>query len=172
MRALGDVARYLVEMLLHGSGVDKRQGEHRALPTRRADRAELIGVLVALIGRLARPRPRLAHRRTRALFWPIRASSWNHISIGVPAGSSYRWALSVREKFLVSRDDLGVLTWMLWVCAHVREAELLQQRSDIAFAIVDAQALGDDVLQTDAVPAQALNEWNFQPGLSSMRMSD
>lgn len=53
--APGDVPRYLVEMQLHGEGVGERQGERRALAARRADRAEQIGVLVALIGGLARP---------------------------------------------------------------------------------------------------------------------
>lgn len=57
MRALGDVARYLVEMLLHGPGVDKRQGELSALAAGRADRAEQVGGFVALVGVLARSRP-------------------------------------------------------------------------------------------------------------------
>ena len=57
MSALGDVARYLAEMLLHGPGVDKRQGERRALAARRTDRAEQVGVLVALVGRLSWSRP-------------------------------------------------------------------------------------------------------------------
>jgi len=30
--------------------------------------------------------PRLAQRRVILFFWPIRASSWNQISIGVPFG--------------------------------------------------------------------------------------
>ena len=56
VRALGDVARDLVEVELHRFGVGEGQRERRALAARRADRAEEIGVLVALIGGLARPR--------------------------------------------------------------------------------------------------------------------
>jgi hypothetical protein len=57
MRALGGAARYLVEMLLHGPCVDKRQGERRALAARRTDRAEQVGIFVALVGGFARSRP-------------------------------------------------------------------------------------------------------------------
>ena len=55
--AFCDVTRYLVEMLLHGPGVDKRQGERRALAPGRTDRTEQIGVLVTLVGGLAWSRP-------------------------------------------------------------------------------------------------------------------
>ena len=54
--ALGDVARDFVEMELHREGVGEGQRERRALAPRRADRAEEIGVLVTLVGGLARPR--------------------------------------------------------------------------------------------------------------------
>ena len=37
--------------------------------------------------------------------------------------------------------------------ADVREAELLQQRSDVAHVIVDAEPLGDDPLEIDPSPA-------------------
>jgi hypothetical protein len=43
--------------------------------------------------------PRRAHCRTRPFFWPMRASSWNQISIRVSVGRPSRWVLSVREKF-------------------------------------------------------------------------
>ena len=56
VRALRDMARDFIEMKLHGGGVGEGQGERRALAARRTDRAEEIGVFVALIGRLARPR--------------------------------------------------------------------------------------------------------------------
>jgi hypothetical protein len=46
----------LVEVKLHGLGVGMRKGKGSALAARRADGAEQIGVLVALVGRLARPR--------------------------------------------------------------------------------------------------------------------
>lgn len=54
--AVRDVARYLVQMQLHGFGVGVRQRERRAGSARGADRTEQIDVLIALIGGLARPR--------------------------------------------------------------------------------------------------------------------
>ena len=56
MRALGDVARDFVEVKLHhvGVGIGQRQGRSDA--ARWADRAEQIGVVVALIGGLSGPR--------------------------------------------------------------------------------------------------------------------
>ena len=54
--ALGDVARYLVEVKLHGECVGDGQCERRAFTARRADRAEEIGVIVTLVGRLTRSR--------------------------------------------------------------------------------------------------------------------
>ena len=56
VRAPRDLARDFIEMELHGGGVGEGQGERRATTARRADRAEKIEVLVALIGWLARPR--------------------------------------------------------------------------------------------------------------------
>ena len=47
----------LVEMALHGLGVGMRHGQRRAGASRRADGAEQVGVLVALVGGLGRPRP-------------------------------------------------------------------------------------------------------------------
>ena len=35
----------------------------------------------------------------------------------------------------------------------MREAELLEKRADVAFAILDAEALGDDALEIYAPPA-------------------
>jgi len=53
VRALCDMTRDFIEMKLHGGGVGEGQGERHALAARRTDRAEEIGVFVALIGRLA-----------------------------------------------------------------------------------------------------------------------
>ena len=60
VRALGDVARDFVEVELHRFGVGIGQRERRADAARRADGAEQIGVVVALIGGLARPRSPLS----------------------------------------------------------------------------------------------------------------
>ena len=52
----GDIAADLIEVHFHGACVGPRQHKRRALATAGADRAEQIGVLVALVGRQARPR--------------------------------------------------------------------------------------------------------------------
>jgi hypothetical protein len=52
MGALGDVARDFVEVELHHLGVGMRQCEGRPDAAGRADRAEQIGVVVALVGGL------------------------------------------------------------------------------------------------------------------------
>ena len=52
----GDIAADLVEMHLHGAGVGFGQHEAGAFSEPGADGAERISVLVALVGRQARPR--------------------------------------------------------------------------------------------------------------------
>lgn len=54
MSALGDRAADLVEVELHGVGVGEGECERCARATGGADGAEEVGVLVALVGRLAR----------------------------------------------------------------------------------------------------------------------
>ena len=54
--AISDVARYLIEVKLHGECVSDGQCERRAFATRRTDCAKEIGALVTLVGRLARSR--------------------------------------------------------------------------------------------------------------------
>ena len=56
MGALGDGAGDLVEVKLHRLRVGEGQGQRRARAASRTDRAEQVGALVALVGRLARPR--------------------------------------------------------------------------------------------------------------------
>jgi hypothetical protein len=51
-----DMPADLVEMKLHGFGVGEGQRQRCSDATRRADGAEQVGALVALVGRLARPR--------------------------------------------------------------------------------------------------------------------
>jgi hypothetical protein len=46
------MAADFIEVKLHGLGVDMRQGERRTHSTRRADGAEEVGALIALVGRL------------------------------------------------------------------------------------------------------------------------
>jgi hypothetical protein len=55
--ALGDGARDFVEMELHHVGVGVGQREGRPDAAGRADRAEQIGVVLALVGGLPWPRP-------------------------------------------------------------------------------------------------------------------
>ena len=82
-RAPLHTARDLDEVELHRLAVGVGHGERRAGAARRADGTEQVGAFVALIGGL-RLAERGAHRRTRPFFWPMRASSWNHISFGLP----------------------------------------------------------------------------------------
>ena len=56
VRASGDVEGDLVEVQLHGLGVGEGQGQRRTDAARRADGAEQVGALVALVGGLGRPR--------------------------------------------------------------------------------------------------------------------
>jgi len=51
--AAGDMAGYLVEMKLHGFGIGVWHGESRTGSACRTDGAKQIGILVALVGRLA-----------------------------------------------------------------------------------------------------------------------
>jgi hypothetical protein len=53
--ALGDIARDFVEVELHHVSVGIRQRQRGADAPRGADRAEQIGVVIALVGGLARP---------------------------------------------------------------------------------------------------------------------
>ena len=57
MGALRDMARDFVEVKLHHVGVGVGQRQRGANPSGGADRAEQIGVVVALVGGLARPCP-------------------------------------------------------------------------------------------------------------------
>ena len=57
MGALGDVARDFVEVELHHVSVGVGQREGRPDAPRWADRAEQIGVVIALVGGLPWPRP-------------------------------------------------------------------------------------------------------------------
>ena len=57
--ALGDVTRDFVEVELHRLGVSIGQGERRADAAGWTDGAEQIGVVIALVGGLARPRSAL-----------------------------------------------------------------------------------------------------------------
>ena len=99
MGALYDVAADLVEMKLHGLCVDVRQGKRGASAARRANGAKQVGALVALIGGLTWSRTAPCPLPHQAVLWPIRASSWNQISIGVAAGTPAKCAFRVRGKF-------------------------------------------------------------------------
>ena len=57
------------------------------------------------------------------------------------------------RSFFVSLDDPLVLRGVARPCADVGEAELLEERPDIAFVRIDAEALLDNALEVDASPA-------------------
>jgi hypothetical protein len=102
-------------------------------------------------------------------FWPMRASSWNQISTGLPLGRSARWALSVRAKFFISLDDLAVLARVTRAGADVREPEFLQRRADITLLIGDAEAFFDEFLKVDAPPAHDAFDSPIRAGLHDPR---
>ena len=99
MRATGDISGYFIDMSLHGFSVHPWRCDSRPHSARRTNRSEQIGVFLTLVGRLARPRPGSRPLTEVPVFWPILASSWNQISIGVVSGTPSRCALNAREKF-------------------------------------------------------------------------
>src|SRR5271168_3575197 len=54
--ALSDIARDLVEVKLHHVGVRVGQRQSRSDTASRTDRAEQVGIVIALVGGLSRPR--------------------------------------------------------------------------------------------------------------------
>ena len=85
--------------------------------------------------------------------------------MGLSSGTPSRWALKSRGKFLESLDNLGVLAGMARTRADMGEAELLQQRPDITFAIIDPEAVLDDALKIDAPPAHDAVDFPVRSGL-------
>src|SRR3546814_14920127 len=67
--------------------------------------ADLVRWSCGALGRV----PRIAQRRVIPFFWPTRASSCHHSSIGVPRGSALRIRSEERRvgNECVSRVDLG-----------------------------------------------------------------
>jgi hypothetical protein len=57
---------------------------------------------------------------------------------------------------------------MAWPGAHVREAQLLQERRDMALMIVDAEAVLDDPLEVDAPPAHDTVNGRIGTGLDNL----
>jgi hypothetical protein len=53
--------------------------------------------------------------------------------------------------------------------AYVREAELLQEFSDIALVELDAEFLGDDALEVDPTPADDAVLFTIRAGLDDLR---
>jgi hypothetical protein len=88
------------EMSLHGLGVAPGHDGPCALAQLWADDAEDIGRLRALVMWCPGRVPRRAQRRVVLFFCPIRASSWNQISIAVPGASRCRMLSSLAGNFL------------------------------------------------------------------------
>jgi hypothetical protein len=91
--ALDDIAPEFVEVKVHRLGIGVGQGERRA-DAAWTDRAEQVGVAIALARRLARPCPALGPLSDLAVFLVGAGLSWNQISIGVVSCTHSRWALS------------------------------------------------------------------------------
>jgi hypothetical protein len=90
MSPCSDMARDFVEMEPHHVGVGIGQREGSSDPAGWADRAEQIGVVIALIGRLARPRSAPGPLSDLAVFLADAGLVLNRISTGVVSGSPSR----------------------------------------------------------------------------------
>ena len=157
-------------MKLHHVGVGVGQGERGADAAGGADRAEQIGVVIALVGGLARPRsaPGPLPNLAVLLADPGLVLQTRFRPASSPAG--LRDEPSARAgSFFKRLDDPLVLRRMARPCADVREAELLQKLSDIALVEVDAEPLGDDALEVDPPPAHDAVLLTIRAGLDDLR---
>jgi len=94
------LAADLLKMQVHRFGIGIRQDQSRADIATRTDSAEYVGPLTTLVARRGRARlPRSAQTRVSVPCWPIRASSWNQISIGLPLARPGICAVTVAAKF-------------------------------------------------------------------------
>ena len=84
------------EVQVHRLGVADGQDQSYALSLLRADGAEDIGRCGSLIPRSARASAALGPPAVILFFWPIRASSWNQISI-LPTSIAFSRATSSRR---------------------------------------------------------------------------
>ena len=158
----GDTAD-LGEMQVHGLGVDG--GSTRPAPSAalRADRAEQVGPLVALVARWRGRVPALPRPGSASPFWPMRASSWNQISSGLPRRGGKR-RLPPREVFL----NVGWAASSACGCcgrADSRVKPAGQDPPDLALRQGHPEALGDHALQVDAAPAHHAVHRHLRPGL-------
>lgn len=86
-------------MLVHGLRVGMGHDDARANCPIRANRTEEIGPLIARIADGAGLVPLRAQSLVSVPFWPMRASSWNQISMGFVLACSGRLSLKILEKF-------------------------------------------------------------------------
>ena len=100
MSARGDVARDFIEVKLHHVGISVGQRQRRSHASRRADRAEQIGVVVALVSGLYGPRSTPGPLADEAVLLADSASSWNQISTGLSRNSPEMSFQRAREVFL------------------------------------------------------------------------
>jgi hypothetical protein len=61
-------------------------------------------------------------------------------------------ALSMKAKVFISCNRLGILGRMVWPRRDMREAEFAKKRPYIALAIIDAEPLGNDLLEINTPP--------------------
>jgi hypothetical protein len=94
------LAAYRSEMQRLGLGVRRQHDQACCDATLRTGRAEQASPVAALVMRRARASlPRLAQTRVSVPCWPIRTSSWNQISIGLPLARSGSCAVTVAATF-------------------------------------------------------------------------
>jgi len=143
----------LVEMDLHGVGIGDGHDHSGAGPPHRADGAEQIGALVALVLGLAWPsafaRPLADQAVLLADPHLVLPPEFN---LGTPGQMPYRRRERAREVFFKPLQHRRVLLRVFGARAQVREAQIVEQPGDRALVVRHTKALLDDLLEVDPAP--------------------
>ena len=133
---------YLVEVPLHGVGVGEGQRQRRAHAARRADGAEQVGALVALVGGLDRPRAAARPLPDKAvLLADPRLVLEPDLDLLLARHAREVGRERARGSFFERLDDLAILLGVTRPGADVREAQSLEQLADGALVILDPEPL-------------------------------
>ena len=140
VRAGGDLGGDLVEMELHHLGIGERHGQRCAFAANGADRAEAIGVRIALArpGSVPRPLPDQAVLQADARF--VLEPDLDRRPFGQIGETDVQ---DFGEVSFESRDDPLVLLGMARAGSDVGEAERLEKLADAALVIGDAETPRD-----------------------------
>ncbi len=89
--------------------------------------------------------------------------------MGLPRGRCPVWALRVLAKFFERRHDFGILARVPRSGAQMREAKGLEQARDMAFVVIDAEALFNHPLQIHSAPADNAIRLPIRASLDDVR---